>query len=204
MIGYSCPSDPKLNVSIITGRPCRNITIPNSNTTNIPGVYEDQIHVECNLGFSYTENGTTRILEYDSQCLATGEWSKNITCEGWYLSYNTWMVHLKQFRASFRVSFRVKCKDTFFYLLDYWETEPKLCKIIILLQALFPSKNISIRLEVNFNPKHQLICSDYHSNGFYLSFYVSTKQDNHFVAILQLFLLFYLSFFYFRKLKCGE
>ena len=65
-----------------TGRPCRNITVPNSDTVNVPGVFEDRIHIECNLGFSFTLNGVTRILEYDSECLSNGEWSKNITCEG--------------------------------------------------------------------------------------------------------------------------
>lgn len=65
------------------GRPCRNMTILNSNTTNVPGVYEDVLHIECNLGFSFTQGGSTdRIFEYDTECLATGEWSRNITCEG--------------------------------------------------------------------------------------------------------------------------
>ena len=50
-------------------------------------------------------------------------------------------------------------------------------------------KRISIRLEVNFSLKHQLICNDYHYNVFYLSLYVGDKPDNHLVVF---FLSFYL------------
>ena len=42
--------------------------------------------------------------------------------------------------------------------------------------------NMSIRLEVNFGPKHQLLYNDYHSDEFYLRFYVSNKPDIHFIV----------------------
>ena len=61
------------------------------------------------------------------------------------------------------------------------EPEPKLCKIIE-LSNIISIKHMSIRMEVNFGPKYQLLYYDYHSNGFYKSFHVSNKPDNHFVV----------------------
>ena len=43
-------------------------------------------------------------------------------------------------------------------------------------------KHTSIRLVVKFGPKHQFLYYDYHSNGFFVSFYVSKKPNNHFVV----------------------
>ena len=51
---------------------------------------------------------------------------------------------------------------------------------------------MSIRLEVNFSPKHQLLENDYHSDGFYQSFYVSIKPDNHLVQFFEVSIFFYL------------
>ena len=72
-----------------------------------------------------------------------------------------------------------------FYLLDYVtlgriskcgdrgkkieikiEPQPKLCKISV--------EDMLIRLEVNFSPKHKLICNYFRSNGFYI--FYSCKQ----------------------------
>ena len=55
---------------------------------------------------------------------------------------------------------------------------------------------MSIRLEVNFGPKHQLLYYDYHSN-------VSNKQDNYFCSVschfsyhFSFFILFLINFFF--------
>ena len=48
-------------------------------------------------------------------------------------------------------------------------------------------EHMLIKLKVNFCPKHQLLHYDYHSNGFYPSFYVSSETDNHFGVFHLLF-----------------
>ena len=40
-------------------------------------------------------------------------------------------------------------------------------------------EHMLINLEVNFSPKHQLICNYYHPKGLYQFFYVNNKSDNH-------------------------
>ena len=58
-------------------------------------------------------------------------------------------------------------------------------------------KHILVRLEVNFDPKHQLLYHYYHSNGFYLSSYVSNKPDNHLVVFhYHLSFIFFFFFFF--------
>ena len=55
------------------------------------------------------------------------------------------------------------------------EPEPKLRKIITLYKRYFVER-ILIRLELNVSPNHQLICNNYHSNGFYQFFMHATSQ----------------------------
>ena len=61
---------------------------------------------------------------------------------------------------------------------------------------------MSIWLEVNFSPKHQLLCTYYHSNGFYLMYLCKQQARLSLCNILLTFPVFFF-FFGFRKSKCG-
>ena len=54
---------------------------------------------------------------------------------------------------------------------------------------------MSIRLEVNLSPKHQLICNYYHSNGFYLIYLCKQQAKQSFYSILVTFLVMFIFFF---------
>ena len=65
---------------------------------------------------------------------------------------------------------------------------------------------MSVRLKMNFGPKHQLLRDHYHSNGLYLSFYVSNKRlarqsfcsiSQTFPIILSYHILFYYYYYFF-------
>ena len=66
--------------------------------------------------------------------------------------------------------------------------------------SIISVKRMSIRVEVNFGQKHQLLYCDYHSNGFYPRLYVSNKPDNHFVV----FSYHFICFFLFLKIKVRQ
>ena len=56
---------------------------------------------------------------------------------------------------------------------------------------------MSIWLEVNFSPKHQLMCNYYHSNGFYLVMYLCKQQARQsFCSISLTFSLIFIFFFF--------
>ncbi len=83
LLGQVHLSIPVLLLLLFPGRPCRNLTIAHSNVADVPGVYDETVHVVFDLGFSTSApDWVSRILEYDTTCQADGEWSKNISGEG--------------------------------------------------------------------------------------------------------------------------
>ena len=65
------------------------------------------------------------------------------------------------------------------------------------LMSIISIKHMSIRLEVNFTPKHQLICNYCHSNGLYLIYFCLQQAKQSFCSISLTFLSFLSLFTYF-------
>ena len=55
-------------------------------------------------------------------------------------------------------------------------------KVVHIFTSVISIEHMSIRLEVNFSPKHQLICNFYHSNKILSIFHVGNKLDKHFTS----------------------
>ena len=62
---------------------------------------------------------------------------------------------------------------------------------------------MSIRIEVNSGPKHQILCYNYHSNGFLPEFLFKQQARHSFCSVLLTCLIILSTFFDFRKSKCG-
>ncbi len=55
----------------LLGRPCQLLTVENSNTQNITGVYESVHNISCNLGYVTLEMNTNVLVE----CQHNGTWN---------------------------------------------------------------------------------------------------------------------------------